>query len=160
MFDYYSHRRTIGIDGSTTKTGWSVYDDEILIDHGCIDMHTNKDSKSRRMEMLTAIENLLDWYSPDYIIIEETYIAENPASLKVLEKLLAGVEIYAYRHGIKYEEIPASTWRKANCEAGEKAPYKREDAKRWSKAKVKQLYGCDVSDDEADAILIGRAAVK
>ena len=59
---------------------------------------------------------------------------------------------------IDFYELRPTEWRKL-IDPGKK-PRKREELKEWSKQKVKELFNInDVTDDESDAILIGRAYI-
>ena len=63
------------------------------------------------------------------------------------------------RHSIKMVEIRTSEWRRVIREDQNLSwPAGREAKKSLSVKLVKQLYGIDVCDDVADAVLIGRAA--
>ena len=57
---------------------------------------------------------------------------------------------------VPYELAHVSTWRNSQQVTGRS----RSDKKRSSQLKVKKCYDIDVTDDESDAILIGRYAVE
>jgi hypothetical protein len=62
--------------------------------------------------------------------------------------------------GLVPVELDVSEWRRIIKEqCGVSWPADRDRKKALSIQLVKQLYGLDVSDDEADAVLIGRAAL-
>ena len=61
----------------------------------------------------------------------------------------------------QYKQINVSEWRRVIREAyGVSFPANSKGCKELSKKLVKQEFGIDVSDDEADACLIGRAALR
>lgn len=59
---------------------------------------------------------------------------------------------------IKYESFSPASWRTKH--GIQKPGLKRDELKQLSVDKVKELYNSDVSDDEADAILIGASWYK
>ena len=85
--------KCLGLDISTTSTGWSVLTDQfVLVDYGRIDFPSDKPQKERLVifgELLTAI---LTKYNPDYVIIEDTFVKFDPMVTKKLSRF-AGVAI-------------------------------------------------------------------
>ena len=59
----------IGIDASTTSSGWSVFQDKRLIAHGCV-KPKNKDWRDRIMEESVFFMKLIQEYNPDTICAE------------------------------------------------------------------------------------------
>jgi len=59
---------------------------------------------------------------------------------------------------IKYESLSPASWRTKHDI--QKPGLKRDELKLLSVNKVKELYNSDVTDDEADAILIGASWYK
>ena len=67
--------------------------------------------------------------------------------------LLGAVYGKCVADGITFDSLRPTEWRKL-VDPGKK-PRKRDELKKWSVDKVKELYGIDANDDIADAILIG-----
>lgn len=67
--------------------------------------------------------------------------------------LLGAVYGKCVADGITFDSLRPTEWRKL-ADPGKK-PHKREELKKWGIDKVNELYGIDVNDDVADAILIG-----
>ena len=75
-------------------------------------------------------------------------------TFKKLAHLQGVLKNYCYEIGIPYTIVPAATWR-AFSEVKGKA---RADKKRSAQLIIKKYYDVSVTQDEADAILIGRWA--
>lgn len=103
-------------------------------------------------------------WNPDKIIFEDiqlqTYkknpseVTEMVITFKKLAHLQGVLKNYCYESGLLYKVVPPSTWRHYSEVKGNS----RTDQKRSAQLIVKQLYDISVSQDEADAILIGRWA--
>lgn len=63
--------RILSFDQSTLITGWAVFDDGEYVRHGMIDLHTDKDSKSRFAKMCFDIRDTIKKYQPDQVVIED-----------------------------------------------------------------------------------------
>ncbi len=145
-----------GIDASSNKTGVSVFKDSEYVEHTLIDLHKIKDVEKRIPMMIDEICKYIHKFKPDKIIMEETVMTSNASTLKKLSYLAGGVMFYAYRKGIEFELTIPSAWRK-KCGLEQSSKISREALKLESMQAVKITYGLDVTDDESDAILIGRS---
>ena len=147
----------VGIDGSTNKTGIAVFCDGRYIKHTLIDLHKVKDINERIPKMIGEICKYIDSIIPDKILMEETVLSSNTDTLKKLAYLAGGVMFYTYEHGIEFELVLPSQWRK-KIGLQQSNKVKREVLKQESILAVKQEYGLDVNDDIADALLLARSA--
>lgn len=148
--------RIAGIDASTMSTGVSIFEDGEYITHTLIDLHKEKDIMKRIPMMITKICRYLKEQKPDKVLMEETMLSSNTDTLKKLAYLAGGVMFYCYAHNIEFELALPTVWRKTvGLQQSNKV--KREILKLESIQAVKQEYGLNVMDDEADAILIGRS---
>lgn len=145
-----------GIDASTSKSGISIFKDGKYITHTLIDLHKDKDAFHRTLVMMSEICDYLSKYSIDKILVEETVLTSNADTLKKLAYVAGGIMLYAHEHDIEFKFILPSAWRKTVGLQQSKA--KREVLKLESIQAVRQEYNIDVTDDESDAILIGRSA--
>lgn len=96
-------------------------------------------------------------YKPDEIILEDIQLQKfgnGDEAVLVFKKLasLQGVlENYFYETGYVYTIVPPATWRAKSQIKGKT----RTEKKRSAQLKIKELYDISVTQDEADAILIG-----
>lgn len=145
-----------GIDASSNKTGVSIFEDGEYMEHTLIDLHKVKDINKRIPMMIDEICKYLNKFKPDKIIMEETVMSSNASTLKKLSYLTGGIMFYAYKRNAEFELTIPSAWRKkTGLEQSSKVP--REVLKLESMQAVKVTYGLEVTDDESDAILIGRS---
>lgn len=148
--------RIIGIDASTNKTGIAVFEDGAYIKHTLIDLHKIKNSAERIPKMMTAICEYLDAHKVDKIIMEESMLASNVATVKMLSNIAGAIMYYAASHGIEFQLDLPSAWRKRIGLAQGKT-VKRDVLKAEAIAAVKKEYWMDVTDDEAESLLIARS---
>ena len=139
----------ISIDSSSSKTGWTYFEDAKYKKSGVIDFDTNeckkkyKGNSDKRIEdMCLAIINLLKKYKPHIIVIEKLNVGRN---------MVAVNDCY-------YHEIQASQWRSQIGIQGKNR--KRDEYKQLAIEYVKNTLDIDVTDDEADSICAGIAYIK
>ena len=148
----------IALDESTTCTGYADFDDGELIEHGIFSFKS-KDVLERVSLIMEEIENLIDTYKPDNMIIEDVQITMNAATAKSLLGLQFMIEVYAHRNNISCETYRTTKWRKILGLSNSRS-LDRKAKKQETIDYVKDKYGIDVlKDDESDAIAIGTACL-
>ena len=150
---------TISIDSSTSKTGLAVFNDGTLTAHHLIDCSSIKNVDERSIAMGRSIVSYLDEYSPSVIYIEQPKGHQNIELVRKLSRILGVVMGWAATHGCYYEEVMPSVWRKyiPECSQGGK---ERAELKEESIRVCRELFGFEpLSDDEADAVLIGQSQI-
>ena len=94
------------------------------------------------------------------IVIEEG-AGRFTTAVKSQAKLRGYIEHSCDSFSVQYQEVNVSEWRRVVREAyGVSFPANSKGCKELSKKLVKQEFGIDVSDDEADAVLLGKAALR
>lgn len=147
----------VGIDASTNKTGVCVFRDKEYIEHILIDCHKEKDAMKRIPMMANKICAYLDTIADiDVIIMEKSILKSNIDTVQKLSNLAGAIMLYAYQRGIKFENPVPSEWRK-KIGLEQSKNVKREILKLEAVKAVKQEYGLDVSDDEAESLLLARS---
>lgn len=148
--------RVCGIDASTNKTGISLFIDGEYSGHMLIDLHKIKDSNIRVPKMMQEIKNILDYYKPDIIVMEECLLKTNIATVKLLSYLAGAIISWAADNQVEFRFQLPSEWRKrVKIVQGPKTP--REKLKQEAIDMVKEKFGIDVTDDEAEAVLIAHS---
>lgn len=148
--------RVCGIDASTNKTGISLFIDGEYSGHMLIDLHKIKDSNVRVPKMMKEIKNVLDYYEPDIIVMEECLLKTNIATVKLLSYLAGAIISWAADNQVEFRFQLPSEWRKrVKIVQGPKTP--REKLKQEAIDMVKEKFGIDVTDDEAEAVLIAHS---
>jgi Holliday junction resolvasome RuvABC endonuclease subunit len=145
-----------GIDASTNKTGISIFADGKYFEHTLIDLHKIKDSTERIPKMMMAICEYLDEFVVDKIIMEESMMTNNISTVKMLSNIAGAVMYYAASHEIEFEFTLPTHWRK-KIGLSQSNKIKREVLKAEAILAVKQEYNMELTDDEAESVLIARS---
>lgn len=100
-----------------------------------------------------SIVGLIKEHNPTDVVIEEMPSTRNAKTTRMLSKIIGAVYYHCLVNDIPYGEMSCTKWR------GTLGIDKRhrEEAKLASIKRVKDIYGKDINDDEADAINIGDA---
>ena len=151
-----SYMRVVGIDASTNKTGVSLFIDNEYSGHMLIDLHKIKDSNIRVPKMMQEIKNTLDYYKPDIIVMEECLLKNNIATVKLLSYLAGAIISWAADNEVEFRFQLPSEWRKrVGIIQGPKTS--RDKLKQEAIDMVKEKFGIDVTDDEAESLLIANS---
>ena len=147
--------KIIGLDLSTKSTGYCVFEDDKLIEYGCITA-TSTTLLKRIDKIVNELEELLTKHSDvNKIIMEEVIpsVGKNVQTWKALMYLQAIFLMLLFKkfNKVKTEFIYPSSWRsKIGIHTGKGIT--RDKLKAADIAFVKEKYDIDVNDDTADAI--------
>ena len=150
-------QRSIGLDQATHTTGYSVWDDGVLIYAGTFDAAA-EDEIERDIEIKNWLIQLINNYKPDIIGIEGIQLQQlnnknvGVTTYQTLARLQGILMATCAEQKIDYVVVPPATWR-SHCEVKGRT---RADRKRSMQMKVKEWFDITVSDDVADAIGIGK----
>lgn len=147
-------QRIIALDNATHITGWAVFDNTQLVSYGKYTTQ-DKDTSDRILEMGDWLSNLLVKWEPNTIIFEDIQQQNNVSTFKVLAKLQGVLEYISKKNGVEYYIISPATW-KHNAQVQGRT---RVDQKRSAQLIVNRLYGVQATQDECDAILLGKYGV-
>lgn len=156
----------LSLDLSTKSSGWAIFNEQELINYGCI-TSSSTDLIKRIHIMIDEIDRILQENEISKIIVEEVrpeggYGVGNQKTHKALMYLQAALEFLIhdnYNKKVEIEYIFPSSWR-AKCGIKNGRGIKRTSLKEADIAFVKENFNLDVNDDEADAICIGFANFK
>lgn len=154
-------KRTLALDQASKVTGYAIFDDTKLVKYGTFS--TSSDDDIERFAMMRAwLLSMISSWHPDYIGIEGIQFQEEGGGQKMgitvfqtLARLQGILMITCHDSKIPFEVCPTNTWRHS-CGVKGKT---RSDKKRSMQLLVKEWYGVKVTEDEADAIGIGRHLV-
>ena len=154
-------RRILALDAATGTTGYAFYDDDKLVAYGTFKTNSNKNSIERIHEVKQWLLGLIENYEIDFCGIENIQLQkfgphESQTQVKTFQTLanLQGVLIDTlFEACIDYDLVYVAEWRKY-CDVGEGIG--RENKKKQAQDKVKLWYGQNCTQDEADAICIGK----
>ena len=150
--------RILAFDQASITSGWSVYDNDELIKFGNW-TSDGSHSTDRIMKTKRWVANMIQTWKPNLVVLEDIQLqkfdgGEQVLTYKKLAHLQGVLENYCYENGYIYKVVPPATWRAYNNVKGKT----RQDKKRSAQLLVKSLYDLNVTQDEADAVLIGRWA--
>lgn len=104
----------LGLDMSTQKTGYAIFENNKLYDYGCFEMLSSeeKDWRKRITYMATALGELMHQYKIDKVYIEDVPpIINNSQTVKTLGALQGIVLGVMGVFGVEVEFIPVETWK-------------------------------------------------
>lgn len=155
--------RILAFDQAVITSGWALFDGSDLITYGA---HTS--TGNNYYEKLSKTKYwfiaMIEKYQPDIVILEDIQLhgrntSEGTENLLVYKKLAAVQGILAnhlYEKNIVFDIVSPSTWRHS-CQIKGKS---RTDKKKNAQLKTKSWYDVSVTEDEADAICIGKHGVQ
>lgn len=151
-------QRILALDQSSHLTGWAIFDDQRLVRYGVFEAKAS-DEDARIHEIRHWLISMIENWKPTLIGIEGIQFQDQSAGramgVTVFQTLarLQGVLIETcFDLKIPYNIAPTNTWR-AHCGVKGRA---RADRKKSMQLLVKKWYDISVTDDESDAIGIGK----
>ena len=158
----------VSLDTSSSTTGVAVWINGVLERYFPIDKtNVSQDEEvgdiadKRLDEMCGDIYKTLNGVKPSITVCEMTVVERSAHTQRMLSEIVGTVRGYCLAKKIWFDRLRPTEWRKQiydNFDV-EKPPKKRDDLKKWSIDTVKKLYGINVDDNTADAILIGIAYI-
>lgn len=147
----------IALDQATKYTGYSVWvlskkGELKLLEYGMLKANVKNDVISRMREMYSDIKSLIFTHKPNYVFFEATQFQSNQRVYSALSQLQGIVMAILFEKDIGFSIIEPSSWKSYCGVTGRK----REEQKAKSIAIASKQFGLsDLTDDVADAILIG-----
>ena len=144
--------RVIAFYQATEHFGLSIWDDEKLVFYS---LYTFTGDVISRLTKIKSFINdiVIAAWQPDFIIMEDIQQQYGAVlTYKILAMLLGVIEVTCTENKIPYEVVSPNVWRKYAGTCGKN----RKEEKMLSVAVVKNKYNINVSDDVAEAILIGQ----
>lgn len=153
--------RILALDQATNISGWAVFDDKELVQ--CGTFQSNQATAVEKIETVRQwVASMVEMWQPDRIAIEDIQLQqfgsktgdnkEGVTTFKTLAHLQGVLINFFYINNLKYDIIHSATWR-AYCDVKGRT---RTDKKRSAQLLIKEWYDATVSQDEADAICIGK----
>ena len=137
----------MGIDSSTTSTGWAVIDEEGIVSAGVIK------PKGNTIERIIAISKelceLYREYEPTEVHIEDLSVTRNMKTMKSLSGLLYVIITALHKQGANIKLLKPSEWRKGKVKGRN-----REQLKQAAIQYVLEKYELYAEEDTAEAIII------
>ena len=147
-------KRIIALDNATHITGWAIFDDDELISYGKYTVKAS-DTSDRIIEMGDWLIGLLSKWEPNTIILEDIQQQSNVSTFKTLAKLQGVLEYITKKSNVEYYIISPATWKSHTGVKGKT----RVDQKKSAQLIVQTKYNIQATQDESDAILLGKYGV-
>ncbi len=155
-------QRILALDAATGITGYAIYDDRVLISYGTYKTDASLPTNERINSVKKWLSAAIKEWEPDFVGIENIQLQKfspsaSQAQVKTFQVLanLQGVLIDTlFEASIDHDLAYSSEWRKY-CGINEGDQH-RENKKKAAQEKVKLWYNQDCTQDEADAICIGK----
>lgn len=144
--------KILNFDQSTKKTGYSIYVDNKLDSYGTLDSNPNEKNPIERMkEQYDLMKKLIKKIKPDFVVLENTQFQNNYGTFQQLSQMQGVLMALLFERNIGFEIIEPTKWKSFSKVKGRK----RVEQKASAIQIIKDTYGLEVTEDEADAILIG-----
>ena len=154
--------RILALDAATGTTGYAIYDNRTLVGYGIFKTSTTLPATERINQVKNWLKAALKEWEPDFVGVENIQLQkygqkETQAQVKTFQTLanLQGVILdVLFEACIDHDLVYPSEWR-SYCGVNDGDAH-RESKKKQAQAKVKIWYNMECSEDEADAICIGK----
>lgn len=145
--------RILALDQATYTSGYSVFSNKNLVDYGFYESSGNNDIE-RCAHVKEWMESLIHTYEIDFVGFEgiQYQSSVGVTTFETLARLQGILMECCYELGVSYGVVNTNTWRE-NCGVKGRT---RTDKKRSAQILVKQWYQVEATEDECDAILIGK----
>lgn len=153
-------KRFLALDQATHNCGFAILDDKTLIRFGVFSLPEDEEEDSRINRLKHWLISMIANYSPDYIALEGIQYQDKASDghqmgvtvFQTLARLQGVLRDVCFEAKIPCEICPTNTWR-AHCGVKGK---KRADKKKSMQLIAKSWYNITPTNDEADAIGIGK----
>lgn len=163
----------MGIDGSTTSSGWSIFETENCkrLDSGRIRLNEKIDWRERLQIQSKELKTIIEKYNPSKIYMEDVPLKDGKPTVLKLGSVQGVVLCLASLYNIEIQFLLPSKWRSGlNLYDGTREGTHREILKRRAVETANKLFGLELlwvkekskknEDDEAEALLIAYSQIK
>jgi Holliday junction resolvasome RuvABC endonuclease subunit len=137
----------MGIDSSTTSTGWAIVEEDGIVASGVI--KPKGETIERIIEISQELCKIYREYEPVEVYIEDLSVTRNMKTLKSLSGLLYVILTSLYKQDAVITLLKPTQWRKGKVEGRT-----REQLKQSAIQYIKEKYGLYAEEDTAEAIII------
>lgn len=155
-------QRILALDAATSITGYSIYDDKKLVGFGTFKTNSSLSATERINQVKNWLKAALKEWEPDFVGVENIQLQkygnrDTDVQVKTFQTLanLQGVILdVIFEACIDSDLVRPSEWR-SYCGINDGDQH-RAEKKKQAQAKVKVWYDMNCTEDEADAICIGK----
>ena len=154
--------RILALDAATSITGYSIYDNKTLVGYGTFKTNSSYEAPERINQVKNWLKAAINEWQPDFIGIENIQLQKygtkaTDVQVKTFQTLanLQGVLVdVIFEAKVPTDKVYPREWR-SYCGINDGETH-RDAKKKAAQAKVKIWYDMDCTEDEADAICIGK----
>lgn len=148
----------LALDQALGVSGWAIFDNKTLVAANTFTVSKTAPMERRLLEIYKNLTDLYHEYEFEKIYFEDIQLqAGNALTYKHLAYAQAAIILWCGHMNMDWSMSAPSHWRKV---LGGGFGRKRAEQKRYAIQLVQNWYNIEVSNDIADAICIGRAAIK
>lgn len=147
--------RIIAVDQASQKMGISVYDNGKLVYYHYVEVSGNLPVRLQKIYKFMQEVVIRQW-QPNYLVFEDIQYQDNALTHKTLGMVMGIVVLAAEQAQIEHTEILNKVWQSEFSIGGATRVVQKANVIK----RVKEYYDIDVTDDLADAILLGQYAAK
>ena len=155
-------QRVLALDAATNITGYSIYDNGTLVGYGTFRANSAKQATERINSVKNWLKAAIKEWEPDFIGLENIQLQKygeraTEVQVKTFQTLanLQGVILDTiFEACIDHDTVYSSEWR-SYCGINDGDTH-RDPKKKAAQAKVNIWYNMECTEDEADAICIGK----
>lgn len=149
-------KRVLALDQATHVSGWAIFDGKKLVKSGVFNT-TESEEMARDTQIRDWLISIVKMWKPDVVGLEDIQLQKTDGNINIITyKILAHLQgiLMQVLHELKteYRLCPPATWR-SHCNVKGRT---KSDKKKSMQLIVKQMYDITVTNDEADAIGIGK----
>lgn len=155
-------QRILALDAATSVTGYAIYDDKVLVGYGVFKTTASLPATERINQVKNWLKAALKEWQPDFVGVENIQLQKygtkatdvQVRTFQTLANLQGVVLDTLFEACIDHELVYPSEWR-SYCGINDGDQH-RDPKKKQAQAKVKIWYNMECTEDEADAICIGK----
>lgn len=161
----------LGLDLSTSSSGWAVFNYRGLEAYGVI-KPDGDDWRDRLVHQTPKIREIIERYHPTRIVVEDVPLkTANPKTLVILGAVQGSILGLASSYGVPIKFVLPSEWRSPlGLYDGTREGTKRKELKKKSIDKANEIFGLHLvwvspsskknEDDISDALLLAYSQIK
>lgn len=145
--------RILAFDQASRTSGYAVFDDDKLVDYGKFTFE-DVDFGMRLLRIRERVDKLIEKYQPNKVYFEDIQLQDNVETFKKLAEVFGVIDELLTEKDIPHEAILSVTWKSALNIKGKLRADQKRNAQEW----VINTYNIKPTQDECDAICIGKYA--
>lgn len=145
--------RILAFDQASRTSGYAVFDDDKLVDYGKFTFE-DTDFGMRLLRIRERVDTLIEKYQPNKVYFEDIQLQDNVETFKKLAEVFGVIDELLTEKDMPHEAILSVTWKSALNIKGKLRADQKRNAQKW----VINTYNIKPTQDECDAICIGKYA--